>query len=293
MDQQNQANEDENSLSNLNESYEINNNLEEQNDEGEEDDDGSWYSYTIGAMKAKVYNLVGIERLNVPMKKMKFLRRKFSILHMKSTTPSELFERKLQAEEYGEALILARSYKLDTDLVYQKQWHSHAISETTIKDYLSKIKKRSWILHECEERLPVNIETTKYLLEFGLAGTDLDVLVNKSEDNRFLISRVDDEEFDDSPLDRFNPEQAAKKKRRREEIMREKLKLIDVNNLTLMQKELCTTRIKLLNYLDRLELYELILGGPIKASELFDCEKYKSIRSKPILDVTLDYARVN
>jgi hypothetical protein len=60
-----------------------------------------------------------------------------------------------------------------------------------------------------------------------------------------------------------------------------------------MQKELCMTRLKLLTYLDRLEIYERILGGPIKAVELFDCEKYKEIRTKSILEVTLDYARVN
>ena len=64
------------------------------------------------------------------------MKRKFSILHIKSTTPEELFERKLNSEEYGEALQLARSYHLDTDLVYQKQWHNKSISKHTITDYL-------------------------------------------------------------------------------------------------------------------------------------------------------------
>lgn len=60
-----------------------------------------------------------------------------------------------------------------------------------------------------------------------------------------------------------------------------------------MQRDLCLTRFKLLTYLDRLNVYEEILGGPIKAGELFDHEKYMQIRSKPILEVALDYARVN
>ena len=66
----------------------------------------------------------------------RFLQRNYSLLHFKSTTPEELFQSKLNAEEYGEALQLARSYKLDTDLVYQKQWRSKPIAKSTINDYL-------------------------------------------------------------------------------------------------------------------------------------------------------------
>ena len=59
-----------------------------------------------------------------------------------------------------------------------------------------------------------------------------------------------------------------------------------------MQKQLILTRTKLLSYMDRLNVYEEILGGATKAAELFDAERFMQIRSKPILDVTLDYARV-
>jgi hypothetical protein len=39
---------------------------------------------------------------------------------------------------------------------------------------------------ECEHRVSVNIETTKYLIEFGLCGTDLDSLIaiNQHDDNK-------------------------------------------------------------------------------------------------------------
>ena len=67
---------------------------------------------------------------------LRILKRKFSILHIKSTTPEELFERKLNSEEYGEALQLAKSYNLDSDLVYQRQWRSKPITKNTISDYL-------------------------------------------------------------------------------------------------------------------------------------------------------------
>lgn len=117
----------------------------------------------------------------------RFLKRKFKLLHFLPTTPEELFQSKLNGEEYGEALQLAKRYDLDTDLVYQKQWRSKTMNKSSINDYLSKIKKRSWILHECIERVPDQIDSAKYLIEFGLRGTDIDALIAISEkdDNRY------------------------------------------------------------------------------------------------------------
>lgn len=223
------------------------------------------------------------------------MQRKFSLLHFKSTTPEELFERKLKLEEYGEALQLARSYKLDTDLVYQKQWRAKPISKSTIIDYLSKIKKRSWILHECLQRVSPNIDTTKYLIDFGLRGTDLDSLIaiKDQDDNRFVISPkiglIDD--YDDEGTDIFNAEHLKRKKERIQNIIKEKLEQIDIDNLNLMQKQLLLARKKFLKYMDRLNVYEQILGGPLKAADTFCPDKFQQIRDKPILEVCIDYAR--
>lgn len=60
----------------------------------------------------------------------------------------------------------------------------------------------------------------------------------------------------------------------------------------MVQKDLCLTRHKLLTYMDRLNVYEQILGGSLKAAEFFDPDKYKEIRSKSIYEIALDYARV-
>ena len=53
-----------------------------------------------------------------------------------------------------------------------------------------KINKRSWILYECLHRVSPNIDTTKYLIEFGLRGTDLDSLaaIKDNDDNRLVES---------------------------------------------------------------------------------------------------------
>ena len=39
-------------------------------------------------------------------------------------------------EEYGEALVLAKLYHLDSDLVYQRQWRKSDVTLATIHDYL-------------------------------------------------------------------------------------------------------------------------------------------------------------
>ena len=277
----------------------------QENDEDEEED--GWLSYAKETLRSQAYNLSGLERLAPKPKKPKILKRKYSILHIKSTTPEELFERKLNLEEYGEALQLAKSYNLDTDLVYQKQWRLKPITKSTIIDYLSKIKKRSWVLHECEERISPNIDTTKYLLDFGLQGTDLDILlaIKEKDDNKFIYSKAqirknnnfdsesEEDEEDEVGIraDKFNPEFIKRQKRKQEEARQHKIKKIDFNNLTLMQKELLAARSRLLKYMDRLILYEQILGGPRKAADLFDPEKYAQMRSKPILEVAFDFAR--
>ena len=55
---------------------------------------------------------------------------------LKSTTPEELYTRKIESEEYGEALMLAKSYGLDCDLVYQQQWRKTEVTVASIQDYL-------------------------------------------------------------------------------------------------------------------------------------------------------------
>lgn len=52
----------------------------------------------------------------------------------------------------------------------------------------SKIKKRSWVLHECLERVPLDIDTAKFLIDFGLHGTDIDAIqAIKDKDDNLLV----------------------------------------------------------------------------------------------------------
>ena len=48
----------------------------------------------------------------------------------------QIFDVQLSKEEYGEALVLAKQYGLDCDLVYQRQWYNNPVTIATIQDYL-------------------------------------------------------------------------------------------------------------------------------------------------------------
>jgi len=54
----------------------------------------------------------------------------------------------------------------------------------------SKIMKRSWVLHECLERVPEDFDAMHALLKYGLRGTDLQAMValgNHTDNGRSVV----------------------------------------------------------------------------------------------------------
>ncbi|XP_076354433.1 NBAS subunit of NRZ tethering complex-like isoform X3 [Tachypleus tridentatus] len=270
--------------------------LTSENEEVEESSDEeelSLVTRSARTVKKALYIITDNERFQPPRKKPKFITRTYRLLCLKSTTPEELYTRKIDAEEYGEALALAKTYGLDCDLVYQRQWRKHPVSIATIQDYLSKITKRSWVLHECSERVPESIDATKELLQYGLQGTNLEALIaiGKGEDSgRFIVSQSDRV---DALRDHYESEEeiGSTRKAREQERRQELWKQIDFSNLNLEQKQLCQCRMKLLKYLDRLSTYEIILGGPHIAEEHYDAKFFKVFRSQSGLEGAVQFAR--
>ena len=97
-------------------------------------------------------------------------------------TPEELFEDKLLNEEYETALEIARIHSLNSDLVYQKQWNKADVTIESIDRFLVKVTDPQWVLSECLERIPQDLATNKYLLDFGIELTESVVDVNEMED---------------------------------------------------------------------------------------------------------------
>ncbi|XP_036438220.1 neuroblastoma-amplified sequence isoform X2 [Colossoma macropomum] len=269
-----------------------------EDDDGEEDSDSdeecSAKARYFGYVKQGLYYVTEMERFAPPRKRPRTVTKNYRLVSLRSTTPEELYHRKIDNEEYGEALSLAHIYGLDSDLVYQRQWRKSSVSIASIQDYLSKIKKRSWVLHECVERVPENVDAAKELLEYGLKGTDLEALIaigNGEDGGRFILPG--DVDIDDSSYEDFQSmeEEMERKKEREAEKRQELLKKVDFSKLTLEQKELCRSRLKLLCYLDRLATYEEILGGPHAAEQRYDSEFFKKFRNQNIVVSARTYAR--
>ncbi|XP_060740193.1 NBAS subunit of NRZ tethering complex isoform X1 [Tachysurus vachellii] len=263
-------------------------------EDSDSDEESSAKARYFGYVKQGLYYVTEMERFAPPRKRPRTVLKNYRLLSLRSTTPEELYLRKIDNEEYGEALSLAHVYGLDSDLVYQRQWRKSSVSIASIQDYLSKIKKRSWVLHECVERVPENVDAAKELLEYGLKGTDLEALIaigNREDGGRFILPG--DVDMDDAPYEDFHSvEEEMERKRQREAKKRQDLlQKVDFSKLTLEQKELCRSRLKLLCYLDRLATYEEILGGPHAAEERYDSEFFKKFRSQNIVLSARTYAR--
>ncbi|XP_056437886.1 NBAS subunit of NRZ tethering complex [Gadus chalcogrammus] len=262
--------------------------------DSDSDDESSAKARYFGYIKQGLYYATEMERFAPPRKRPRTVLKNYRLVSLRSTTPEELYQRKIDNEEYGEALSLAHAYNLDSDLVYQRQWRKSTVSIASIQDYLSKIRKRSWVLHECAERVPENVDAAKELLQFGLKGTDLEALIaigNGEDEGRFILPG--DVDLDDLPYEDFlsAEEEADLKKEREDKKRKELLAEVHFSRLTLEQKELCRSRLKLLTYLDRLATYEEMLGGPHAAEERYDSEFFKTFRSQNIIASALTSAR--
>uniref|UniRef100_A0A8C3LHL0 Neuroblastoma-amplified sequence N-terminal domain-containing protein n=1 Tax=Chrysolophus pictus TaxID=9089 RepID=A0A8C3LHL0_CHRPC len=266
---------------------------DEGEDDSDSDDENSAKDRYFSYLKQGLYFVTEMERFAPPRKRPRTITKNFRLVSLRSTTPEELYQRKIDNEEYEEALSLAQAYGLDSDLVYQRQWRKSAVNVASIQDYLSKIKKRAWVLHECLERVPENVDAAKKLLQYGLKGTDLEALVaiGKGEDGgRFILPGEADIGI---PYENFlSPDEETDAKNKKEARKHQELLLsLNFSKLTLEQKELCRSRLKLLTYLDRLETYEEILGGPHSAEQHYDGEFFKKFRNQNIVLSARTYAR--
>ncbi|XP_076658373.1 NBAS subunit of NRZ tethering complex isoform X1 [Halictus rubicundus] len=258
--------------------------VEEVSSESEEEDDElepvSILNYTTNLMQSTLYSITDIERFQPKRKKSKVLFRTYRILGLKSTTPEELYSRKIDIEEYEEALTLANTYNLDTDLVYQTQWRKSKLSLNAIQEHLSKVTKRSWVLHECVTRVPDTIEAARELLNFGLKGANLETLVaiGTCDNGKFVTDNADEEWTDlDEVSESLRQIQKAN----------ELLDKIDPNHLSDAQIDLIKYRRKLLDHLDKLLTYEIILGPSLN----YDKNFYEEFRQLSALENAIRFAK--
>nr|CAD7198940.1 unnamed protein product [Timema douglasi] len=256
--------------------------FEETSVDESEEDESPFLSQGSAFLQSAVYLVTDMERFQPKRKRLRVLHRTYRLLGLKSTTPEELYSRKIDNEEYDEALSLAHAYNLDCDQVYQRQWRNSEVSIDTIHNFLSKITKRSWVLNECVKRVPETFAAAKELLLYGLQVTSLETLVaigEGTDGGHFVLKTLKENTIiPDVASETDTPEQSL-------------LDKINMDSLTESQGDLIRYRRKLLQYLDMLCTYELILGGCHLAPDQYSHRFYAQFRDAPPLLSAVQFAR--
>ncbi|XP_063899549.1 NBAS subunit of NRZ tethering complex-like [Helicoverpa armigera] len=206
-------------------------------------------------IKTILYAITDIETFQPKPRRITVVSRVYRLLGLKSTTPTELFSRKIESGNYSEALALADTFALDSDLVYQQQWRKNPVSTDAIQKYLSKVSKKIWAVHQCVDRLPETLPAAKELLQFGLELTD-----------QTILDEINKEQID--PL--LDPEDIA------------------LEHLNAYTSELLRCRHVMLFYKERLKLYESILKCE-KSTYIKD--EYDRLRSNSVVHSAMEIAK--
>ena len=254
---------------------------EEESEEDESDDESSLVMKGKRAATSVAYLITESERFAPPRKRPKTIFKTYKLMSLISTTPEDLYARKIDLEEYGEALIMAQHYGLDSDHVYERQWKLSDFSANAIADYLGKIKRRSLVLKECLSTVPNDVNAARDILNYGLLETGLDVLIAADAKTIFPHQTEDYE-----ATKYLSDEEMALKAEQKENEMMDQ---IPWQNLTLTQKDLLKTRQKLLKYLHRLESYLAIMDDDPRVD--FDRSFYLRYRDQPVLKSAIEFAR--
>ncbi|XP_060808469.1 NBAS subunit of NRZ tethering complex [Amyelois transitella] len=222
----------------------------------ESEQEESTYEAVKELIKWVLYGITDMETFQPRPKTITVMSRVYRLLALKSTTPEELFSRKIESGNYTEALALAEAFNLDSDLVYQQQWRRTPVSSEAIEKYLSKVSHKIWAVHQCVDRLPETLPAAKQLLQFGLTLTNERILdeINKDRDENTL------KDPDDITLE-------------------------DLNAYT---SELLRCRHVMLFYKERLRLYEAILRCE-KSTYVKD--EYDRLRSNSIVHTSMEIAK--
>lgn len=188
-------------------------------------------------------------------------RAKFQLIEDKLFEPQEYLQRLIEEGSLEQALEVCKTYKLDTDPVYQQMWLNSQFNSTeSVYDYLAKVKDREWVLNQCLELVPNDLEVTRTLLNYALSLIEYSsVLQARSTlDEPYLPS-------DPSELIHF-----------------------DAAKFDETQYQLIELRVRTLNYLDRLNTFQHLLDG---IDSNFQGSHFIEFRDKPIVEAAVEFAR--
>jgi hypothetical protein len=189
---------------------------------------------------------------------------------------------------YNEALKLASQHKyLDIDLVYKSKWRNSGITLQSINNVLGNIQDKLWVINECVRTVPMSYEACRRLIDFGLEMANPRLLydLGTAQFNGYPDSKHGKTEIEN----RFKRDE--RRPTLREDISDDAiLDLIDFDDLSDQQKELCRCRQNLIIYEHSLSVYENTLGDYRTVQQSFDHVFYNEFRQKCPLNFCLDFA---
>ncbi|VVD02485.1 unnamed protein product [Leptidea sinapis] len=224
--------------------------------ESTEEDEASMLEMSKELMKAVLFAITDMESFQPRPRRITVVSRVYRLMAVRSTTPEQLFNRKIESGKYTEALSLAERFALDTDLVFQQQWRTSVVSTHAIQHYLSKVSKKIWVVHQCVDRLPESLPAARELLDFGLQLTNQNILEEINKD-------LTEEE-------------------------RKGCEDVSVEDLNSYSTELLRCRHVMIFYKERLSLYEAILDCE-KSTYVKD--EYDRLRSNSIVHSAMEIAK--
>ena len=178
----------------------------------------------------------------------------FQLLSVSESTAQEFMQRKVELGQWMEAEQVCEVYGLNEDEVWKERWKRAEVNETSVRELLSKVTDRWWVLQQCATRTSEDREKRRLLLEHGLPLTSFRVLWSLS--SSASLSRSD-------PL--FSSAMPD------EGVISEQVDASTLSSLTLTpdQIRLCQYRLLFLSYLRRLETFDLLQQSSTEQSSLY------------------------
>ena len=184
-----------------------------------------------------------------------------------------MYLRLIDVNDFQTALAVADQFDLDPDLVFQKRWETSDHGPQAIDDFLSRIRCRKYILGQIYSKIPPNPASIISLLEYGLRGTDIDVLEKLGiEENDELLRWVPETNIDYTEDDSVEDL----------DYRRRVLSKFDFSKLNSEQISLLKERMTIQRYLSRLRTFEDL--SPRSPDGPFLSEQYRRFRDVDLIE---------
>ena len=191
-----------------------------------------------------------------------------------------MYLRLIDVNDFQTALAVADQFDLDPDLVFKKRWESSDHGPKAIEDFLKRIKCRKYTLSQIYAKIPPNPAFIVSLLQYGLRGTDIDVLEKLGTDSLSdFLSWIPETNID------YTEDDSVEDIDHRRRILYK----FDFSDLNSEQIALIKERTRIQRYLARLRTFEEL--NPRSPDGPFLSEQYRRFREVDLVEYAALCAR--